>query len=988
MSEYQLDDEFMAQMLADFLDESEGYLTRLERKHAGGRRIMFKSGDVEIKIELDKMNEMFRDAHSLKGLSAMLQLNDVNRLTHKIENIFDAARNDELMVSKNVVEVLFDSLDCLTRMIDELSSSEPETVEYESIVGQLSRLLEQASPTVKTTDVPVDNEPKNPEEQLMSNSQFESEADAQVNEQTGDQQIERQEQVLTEEPEFQPVVFDAIDDTAEISEKYLSMFVDEADRSLDELVDVLEGECEGDDAELLSKLLTVSHRIKGSAASIGLNRTTKLSHLMEDLIQDMRELGCALTSEISDVLLFAVDAIRDHVDALRRRTEEPDDFENAYNKILQIRGKVKPLDSGAVDGLEESNSKAASIVSRKTIGEFIQHVQANNSTIGKRIVGRIEFESDLPLPSLKARLIADRLADLGSLEVIEPAEDTFDDLEEMLHLSFVLLPNGQSEDLKGCLQLSGVSSVNIQEIEFSGSAAAEEIQQETESADENKAPEQSPTPLNCKETAAEKPKVEDKAKDRPIETIRVEIERLDHLMNQAGQLVINKARFSRIQEQFKTLGKGKLTLHSLSNASTLAEKIRNSIQQNVCANESKKSFWAAIDSQFQILCDELETAQSGASRAKESRVLVNDLAEAVHQLDRVAEGIQKSVMDTRMVPIGPLFGRFKRVVRDYTKGTKKAIKLVIRGDKTELDKRMIDELGDPLIHMVRNSADHGVELPEDRIANGKSEQGTITLDAYHRGNQVFVVVQDDGRGLNSEMIKSKAVSKGIISADEAARLDDKQALQLIWEPGFSTAEKVTEISGRGMGMDIVHAKIEQLNGSVEIESVVGQGTKITIKLPLTMAILPSLLTVISNDVFAVPVESVLEIVRVRTDEISTVHGARTVVIRGRVISIIELHGLLAFNQTQERDLAGTKEQTLVIVGSVGHELGLVVDDLLGEEDIVIKSLAENFRNVNGLAGASILGDGRVSLILDVAAIVELACSQKRSAQLATNLSTV
>ena len=390
------------------------------------------------------------------------------------------------------------------------------------------------------------------------------------------------------------------------------------------------------------------------------------------------------------------------------------------------------------------------------------------------------------------------------------------------------------------------------------------------------------------------------------------------------------------------------------------------------------SFLNSIDSHVKQMQDEMGSLRTELERLRDVRLLVNDLGEAVHQLDRVSEGIQKSVMDTRMVPIGPLFNRFKRVVRDYTKGSGKDIRLVIRGDKTELDKRMIDELGDPLIHMVRNSADHGIESPEDRRKANKSAQGSIILDAFHRGNQVVVQVQDDGRGLDPEKLKEKAISKGIITADEAERLTRQQAFQLIWEPGFSTAEKVTEISGRGMGMDIVHSKLEKLNGSVELDSQLGQGTTITVKLPLTIAILPSLLTVIKDDVFAIPVESVLEIVRIKPEQIQSIHQAKTAVIRGRVISIVELRDLLQFSQGTP-EAAEPVETTLVIIGTPGNELGLVVNDLLGEEDIVIKSLAENYRNVNGLAGASILGDGRVSLILDVSAIIDLSCHHQPKA---------
>jgi two-component system chemotaxis sensor kinase CheA len=368
----------------------------------------------------------------------------------------------------------------------------------------------------------------------------------------------------------------------------------------------------------------------------------------------------------------------------------------------------------------------------------------------------------------------------------------------------------------------------------------------------------------------------------------------------------------------------------------------------------------------------MEAIQRQMQQYDHVRTSINELLEAVHQLDRVSDGIQKCVMDTRMVPIGPLFTRFKRVVRDISRSNNKEIRLVIHGENTELDKRMIDELGDPLIHIIRNSADHGIELPEVRTAAGKPAEGTIELDAMHRGNSIVIQIKDDGKGLDSAKIRAKAVQKGLMSQADADALTDQQAYQLIWEAGLSTAEKITEVSGRGMGMDIVRSKIEDISGTVELDSQPGVGTTITIKLPLTLAILPSLLAEIDGNVYAVPVETVSEIVQVAKDDITRVHSLDTAIVRGRVISLVRLSQLFEWNQPciEDTELEASDDITLVIVGSDGKEIGLVVDKLIGEEDVVIKSLAENYRNVEGVAGASILGDGRVSLILDVGALVE------------------
>ncbi len=355
----------------------------------------------------------------------------------------------------------------------------------------------------------------------------------------------------------------------------------------------------------------------------------------------------------------------------------------------------------------------------------------------------------------------------------------------------------------------------------------------------------------------------------------------------------------------------------------------------------------------------------------QARSSVNDLFETIHQLDSVSDGIRQTVMDMRMLPIGPLFTRFHRFVRDITHASGKDVCLAISGEKTELDKRMIDELGDPMIHLIRNAADHGIESPDDRAAAGKPRQGTITLDAFHRGSSIVVRVSDDGKGLDADRIRAKAVEKGFVPAADAELMTRQQIYQLIWLPGLSTAEKVTDVSGRGVGMDIVRSKIAELSGAVEVESEPGRGTTFTIKLPLTLAVLPSLMVEADGDVFAVPLESVAEIVHVRRRDVTTVHGQRVVPIRDRVVAILTLGSVFQWSRRGGANDEEVETTTLVIVGESKRQLGMVVDRVLGEEDVVIKSIADNYRNLAGIAGATILGDGRVSLILDPPALIEM-----------------
>lgn len=845
--------EIDSELLSGFLDESETYLTHLNDELMALEESIAESDDsVGNEVDLEILNAMFRDAHSLKGLSAMLGFDDINHLTHKIENVFDAARNNSLVVTRQVVEVILESVDLLSELIEGLSSDAPgDSNAFESVALKLAQLLEPQESCEQTAGK---TECSDFEEQIAA--------------------------------------FQEIEDHSDIPEKYISFFLNEAEEAFAEVHAILEA---GVDFNV-SKLLATLHRIKGSAATIGLNRLSRVNHLLEDCVQNLGDSSGPPDEQFVATIQLVIDRQNDFVTSLN---------------------SDKPNSDCLVDAVRELVTCGATL----------------------------EFSTDQVQPehSQTPEALQDELEALQASPLTE--SDCLGDGEP------VGAPDGDGKPVSEAVPVAAVDA----------------------KVASPKSPEKA-LPKAQKNPQAEESD-EAKKKDRPIETIRVDIERLDHLMNQAGQLAINKARFARIGDQFKEFSVQKQTLHRFESAASLLEKMERTVGNGGRKSRKNQLDSDALQSDLQRLRTEIESIQTEMLQLSSMRALVNDLGESVHQLDRVAEGIQKSVMDTRMVPIGPLFSRFKRVVRDYVKESDKDIKLVIRGDKTELDKRMIDELGDPLIHMIRNSADHGIESPSERERYGKSKQGTITLDAFHRGNQVFVEVRDDGGGIDAEKVKQKAVSKGIITSDEADRMSDRQAFTLIWQPGFSTAEQVTEISGRGMGMDIVLSKLEKLNGTVEIDSELHHGTKITVKLPLTIAILPSLLTVISKSVFAVPVESVLEIVQVDDEQFSTVHGAQTAVIRGRVVSVIELHNVLKCNSVKREDESEKSKKTLVIVGDKGNELGLIVDDLLGEEDIVIKSLAENYENVKGFAGASILGDGRVSLILDVSEVIEMANRQ-------------
>ena len=393
------------------------------------------------------------------------------------------------------------------------------------------------------------------------------------------------------------------------------------------------------------------------------------------------------------------------------------------------------------------------------------------------------------------------------------------------------------------------------------------------------------------------------------QTIRVDVSRLDSLVNLVGELVLSRNMLSQI------------------------------------AGELENKF--------------------------ENEYLVEQLLVATNAIGMNTTELQLAIMKTRMIAIGKVFNKFPRVVRDIARDTGKEIELIISGEETELDKQVIESIGDPLLHMIRNSCDHGVETPEVRLAKGKPRMGTVNLSAYHEGNHVVIEIKDDGAGMDPDKLKRKAIEKGVITVDEANNMDDKQAFSLIFKAGFSTAEKITNISGRGVGMDVVRTNIEKLNGIITIDSKINEGSTFYLKLPLTLAIIQALLVEVAGETFAIPLASVVETVRITNEEIHSFEGREVLKLRDRVLSLIRLDEAFALDELEQDEIY------VVVVALAEKQLGFIVDKLIGQEEIVIKSLGDYLGGNPGIAGATITGDGRVRLILDVAGVIEVAQNMPR-----------
>lgn len=661
----------------------------------------------------------------------------------------------------------------------------------------------------------------------------------------------------------------------------------------------------------------------------------------------------------------------------------------------------------------------------------------------------VHFEPDLQLIDLKAELVLSRLGELGMVLGSDPHRERLDEVQRTKRLQIIISSHRAPIELRTVADISGVTVVEIEEgerelVRLPSSAASTPILTAddfaarpmssvesafVEYAPESHAPqassepqarptERSPTKAGAAgetmtnsrggsvaagrdvaaadagdshEPVEETPAREsvpgtagESSKSRVIDTVRVDIDRLDNLMNLAGELIVNKARFAQIARQMSPAFK-KSTVSGRARA--FAETLRR-VFQMMSSQEGQELVGQAPDWAVHLreLELELDLLEEQSKLWEDSRRYFGQISEAIDQLTRVSANLQRGVLDTRMVPVAPLFNRFKRVVRDIAHELGKKVVLEIHGEKTELDKRMIDELGDPLVHLVRNAIDHGIESPELRHRRGKPETGTLRLEAAHSGNNVFISIRDDGGGINTAKVRERIVSRGLLTAAAVDELTDRDVIEFIWHPGFSTAEVVSDISGRGVGMDIVKTRIAELNGMIEIDHIPGQGTTFTIRLPLTLAIIRSLLFRVQYGVFAVPIDNVREIVSVGLSEILTIRGRQTFEVRGEFIPLIDIDDLFRWHHVEYRSHSAKtgaaadgnpRRVDVVILHSAGKAIGLKVDELHGGQDIVIKSLAENFVHIRGLSGASILGDGSVCLLMDVAASIDMAAELKK-----------
>ncbi len=658
-----------------------------------------------------------------------------------------------------------------------------------------------------------------------------------------------------------------MDDLQEIMEDFL-IEAFEMNEQLDQ--DLVELEHNPEDLDLLNRIFRVAHTIKGSSSFLNLNILTHLTHNMEDVLNRARKGEIKITPDIMDVVLRSIDLMK--------------------TLLVTIRDTGSDTNNGKENEIEEAVKQLQAITS--------QNLESTKETSGAKETPQKEAKEEAKEEIKENKAKAPTAENLTSDNPLadEPDLDYANMSAEEVEAEIERLLNKRQEADKERRAQKKQEAKPKQEVVPA---------KETPKTETPKAP-KAETKAKAKADTEE-----NKAPSIGVEqTVRVDVRRLDHLMNLIGELVLGKNRLIRI--------------------------------------------YSDVEERY------------------DGEKFLEELNQVVSSISAVTTDLQLAVMKTRMQPVGKVFNKFPRMVRDLSRELGKSIELIIEGEETELDKSIVEEIGDPLIHIIRNSCDHGIEPLEERRRLNKPETGKVQLSAYNEGNHIVIKISDDGKGLDPVMLKEKAIEKGVISERDAEGMSDREAFNLIFKPGFSTAKVVSNVSGRGVGMDVVKTNIEKLNGIIEIDSEVGVGTTQKLKIPLTLAIIQALLVGVQEEYYAIPLSSVLETVRISQDEIYTVDGKSVLRLRNEVLSLVRLSDIFKVDAILESN----SDVYVVIIGLADQKIGVIVDYLIGQEEVVIKSLGYYLKNTRGIAGATVRGDGKITLIVDVGAMMDMAKSIK------------
>jgi len=679
-----------------------------------------------------------------------------------------------------------------------------------------------------------------------------------------------------------------------MKDEYLGVFISESKEAVQRMNDILlEIERDPENMEAINELFRLLHTLKGMAGTMEFNTMMTLCHRMENVLDEIRNGRMELTEDIIDKLFKGADILDQMLNTIiDEGTDELTEVDvngliDHFESILGQRlADVEEKNGGEGEDVESEREETEEIknIPIKITDELV-HVSKEAKEKGFRTYYiKVFLKKGAQLKAARVYLVFHKIEDMGG-EILRtnPSVEDIEDERFKWDVDLLVVAKQDSRKLlKALTSISDIDRVIIKEVNLEEIEKLQEKQEELARTEDKR--------VSSAQTQIPATKNHNKRKRKITQTVRVDIEKLDTLMNLMGELVIAR---SRIVETLKKYN-------------------------------------------------------------------IKEIDESLAQLSRITLDLQNIVMKIRMVPIAYVFNRFPRMVRDLAKQMNKEVNFIIKGEDTELDRTFVEEIGDPILHLLRNAIDHGIEPKEERIAKGKPPVGTIILSARHEGNNVVIEVSDDGRGLDREKIAKKAVERGLIDEARAATLPDEEIFQYIFLPGFSTKEEVTEVSGRGVGMDVVKNAVENLKGSVSIESQKGKGTKVTIRLPLTLAIIQALLVKVNNLVYAIPIVSIDSTLKITKEDIQVVQDQEVVVIRQEVIPIVKLWETLQIPHDEEPE-----SMNVVIIRIGNKKYGVVVDTLIGQDDIVIKSLGKLFKDVKEFSGGAVLGDGSIALILDV-----------------------
>ncbi len=704
--------------------------------------------------------------------------------------------------------------------------------------------------------------------------------------------------------------------------QYLGVFLDEAKEHIQSLNDnIMQLEQDPTNEDCINEIFRAAHSMKGMAGTMGYKRMQQLTHDMEDVFSDVRNGTIKVDSHMVDTLFQCLDAVQNYVDTITETQDEgTEENANLIKALADIRAGKGEAEEASSDAPVEAENKeekdagedSSSWKNIKIDPTILPTLEAAVED-GKKLYGMtVKIQDTCILKSARAFLVFKGLEDVGEVAVSEPTTQDIEDEKFDLSFSLIIVTDAEMEKVSAIAEnVSEIESVEIGEFDLANAKSTEDKEETTESAPAQEvaaepapaqhaaaasAPSQSSAPAPAAGGAAGGKK----AVGKPVinRTVRVDIEKLDSLMNLVSELIIAKN-----------------SLISATNSSSVAD--------NSAVNEQ------------------------------------------IEYLENVTTNLHESVMKVRMVPIENVLQKFPRMIRDLNKSLGKKMELTMTGEDTEMDRTVVDEIGDPLMHLLRNSADHGIEPAEVRKERGKPEVGQIFLHAYQDGNNVVIEVGDDGNGIDAQVVKQKAIEKGVVTPEQAEELTEKQCVELLFHPGFSTAKQVSEISGRGVGLDVVKSKVESLSGEVSVKTKLGEGSTWTIRLPLTLAIIQALMVVIGGEKYAIPLDSIQSIEDINPADIKLVSNKEVITLRGSVTRLVRMSEVLDVESQKAPD----ENLVVVIVKKGEQQVGLVIDELMGQQEIVIKPLGKYINKCKFISGATILGDGEIALILDTNALV-------------------